>query len=160
MSEERMVASITTALERLGAPEDVEAAGEFQPRGHTGAMFAGGFIGDTLGGSLPGPGDSVATIGGAIAGAHLHDAAAGLPEWMIVGVTPTHVCGFAAAARRREAGALVFRVPRASLDVKVHGRVNVRVLELIDTATGARIELEGNRLPVTHSKDVIEALTG
>ena len=94
------------------------------------------------------------------AGARLHDAAAGLPEWMIVGVTPTHVCGFAAAARRREAGALVFRVPRASLDVKVHGRVNVRVLELIDTATGARIELEGNRLPVTHSKDVIEALTG
>jgi hypothetical protein len=30
--------------------------------------------------------------------------------------------------------------------------VNVRVLELIDSATGSRIELEGNRLPVTHSK--------
>ena len=42
--------------------------------------------------------------------------------------------------------------------MKVHQRVNVRVLELIDAATGARIELEGNRLPVTHSKDVIQAL--
>lgn len=158
MSEERMVESIETALQRLGAPEEVEAAGEFQPRGHTGSMFAGGFIGDALGGGLPGAGDSIATVGGALAGAHIHDAASGLPEWMIVGVTPTHVCGFAAARRRREAGALVFRVPRSSLEVRVHRRVNVRVLELIDPATGARIELEGNRLPVTHSKDVIDAL--
>jgi hypothetical protein len=36
--------------------------------------------------------------------------------------------------------------------------VNVRILELIDTASDARIELEGNRLPVTHSKDVIHVL--
>jgi hypothetical protein len=33
------------------------------------------------------------------------------------------------------------------------------VLGLIDDASGSRIELEGNRLPVTHSKDVIEALS-
>jgi hypothetical protein len=38
--------------------------------------------------------------------------------------------------------------------------VNVRILELIDNASGSRIELEGNRLPVTHSKDVIDALGG
>jgi hypothetical protein len=38
--------------------------------------------------------------------------------------------------------------------------VNVRVLELIDEASGSRIELEDNRLPVTHSKDVIETLAG
>jgi hypothetical protein len=31
-------------------------------------------------------------------------------------------------------------------------------LELIDDASGSSIELEGNRLPVSHSKDVIEAL--
>jgi hypothetical protein len=43
---------------------------------------------------------------------------------------------------------------------KVHQRVNVRILELIDTASGSRIELEGNRLPVTHSRDVIDALGG
>ena len=158
MSEEAMVKSIEDALVLLGVPEEVEAAGEFQPRGHTGSMFAGGLIGDTLGGGLGSIGDSVATVGGGIGGAKVHDAASGLPEWMIVGVTPTHVCGFAAAHRRRDVGALVFRVPRAQLDVKVHRRVNVRVLELIDPDTGARIELEGNRLPVTHSKDVVQAL--
>jgi hypothetical protein len=33
------------------------------------------------------------------------------------------------------------------------------VLELIHEESDSRIELEGNRLPVTHSKDVIQALT-
>jgi hypothetical protein len=33
------------------------------------------------------------------------------------------------------------------------------VLELIHHDSGSRIELEGNRLPVTHSKDVIDILT-
>jgi hypothetical protein len=77
---------------------------------------------------------------------------------MLVGVTPTHGCGVDAATRHSAAGPIVFRVPRASLEVKVHQRVNVRVLELIDTGSGSRIELEGNRIPLTHSKDVIEAL--
>jgi hypothetical protein len=36
--------------------------------------------------------------------------------------------------------------------------VNVRVLELIDNSSDSRIELEGNRLPLTHSKDVIHIL--
>jgi hypothetical protein len=38
--------------------------------------------------------------------------------------------------------------------------VNVRVLELIHDDSGSRIELEGSRLPVTHSKDVIDILAG
>ena len=33
-------------------------------------------------------------------------------------------------------------------------------VELIDTDSGSRIELEGMRLPITHSKDVIQLLTG
>ncbi len=56
--------------------------------------------------------------------------------------------------------ALVFRLPRSEVEVKVHARVNVRVLQLIDTASGSRIELEGNRIPLTHSKDVIHNLIG
>ena len=43
-------------------------------------------------------------------------------------------------------------------EAKVHQRVNVRVLELIHPESGSRIELEGNRIPLAHSKDVIEAL--
>jgi hypothetical protein len=70
------------------------------------------------------------------------------------------VYGFAGRSRREVPAELAFEVPRAGLTAKLHQRVNVRVLELIDDASGSTIELEGNRLPVTHSKDVIEALTG
>ena len=40
----------------------------------------------------------------------------------------------------------MFRIPRRDLEVKVHKRVNVRILELIETSSGARIQLEGNRI--------------
>ena len=153
-----MVETVESALRDLGVPESVLAAGQFMPRGHTGSMFAGGIVGDSLTGSLGGLADSVGTAGGALAGAHVHDASSGLPGTMLVGVTEKHVCGFAAATRHSEAGALVFRVARSGVEVKVHQRVNVRILELIDSASGSRIELEGNRIPLTHTKDVIDAL--
>jgi hypothetical protein len=44
--------------------------------------------------------------------------------------------------------------------VNVHGRVNVRVLKLIDRETGSKIELEGNRIPITHSHDLIKFIAG
>ena len=76
---------------------------------------------------------------------------------MVVGVSETTVYGF--AGNRAHPHGLVFRVPREGLEAKVHQRVNVRVLELIETNSGSRIELEGMRLPITHSKDVIQELT-
>jgi hypothetical protein len=158
MSEETMVHSVEVALQALGVSQEVVAAGQFQPRGHTGSMFAGGLIGDSLAGELGGVADSVATVGGSLAGARMHDAASGLPGSMLVGVTATHVYGFAAAHRSSPAGDLVFGMARDRLEVKVHQRVNVRVVELVDSSTGSTIQLEGNRIPLTHSKDVIDAL--
>jgi hypothetical protein len=102
----------------------------------------------------------VGTGAGALAGMRAADARSGLAPNMLVAVSETTVYGFAAPTRRSEPTALAFQVPRAGLTAKVHQRVNVRVLELIDEATGSRIELEGNRIPLTHSKDVIEALSG
>jgi hypothetical protein len=74
-----------------------------------------------------------------------------------VGVTADAVYGFAGATK---AGAPAFKISREHLKAKVHQRVDVRVLELVDEESGAKIELEGNRLPITHSKDVISELTG
>jgi hypothetical protein len=156
MSEEKMVQSVAVTLRGIGVSEEVIAAGQFQPRGHTGSMFAGGMIGDSLG--LGGAADSAATVGGALAGARIYDAASGLPDSMLVAVTATKVYGFAVAHRSSPAGALVFGVSRDKIEVKVHQRVNVRILELIDSSTGSAIQLEGNRIPLTHSKDVIDAL--
>jgi hypothetical protein len=156
MSEEKIVEVVNEALASAGIQDTVTAAGEFNPRGHSGAGFAGGWIGGDIGGTMGSLGDSIATVGGYVAGTRAHDAATGLPQRMVVGVSDTMVYGF--AGNRAHPKALAFRVPREGLEAKVHQRVNVRVLELIESESGSRIELEGNRLPVTHSKDVIDEL--
>jgi hypothetical protein len=160
MSEEKMVEVMAEALSAQGIEDSIVAVGEFYPRGHTGAGFAGGMLGGEGGGALGSLGESVGTAGGYVAGTHAHDAATGLPDKMLVGVSATTVYGFAEHTRHSAPGELVFQLPRAGLEAKVHQRVNVRVLELIDSQSGSRIELEGNRLPVTHSKDVIDELAG
>jgi len=159
MSEQTMVALVQGALGARGIEDEVVAAGQFNPRGHSGGLFVGGLVGGDAGSLLGGVADAVGTAAGSLAGMHAADAVSGLPDKMLVGVSATTVYGFAAPTRRSEPTALAFQVPRADLTAKVHQRVNVRVLELIHDATGSRIELEGNRLPVTHSEDVIKALS-
>jgi hypothetical protein len=160
MSEEKMVGLVQGALGARGIEDNVVAAGQFNPRGHTGGLFVGGLVGGDAGSLLGGVGESAGMATGSLAGMRAADAASGLPAKMLIGVSATTVYGFAAPTRHSEPTALAFQVPRSGITVKVHQRVNVRVLELIDDASGSRIELEGNRLPVTHSKDVIEALRG
>jgi hypothetical protein len=157
MSEEKIVEVVNETLAAAGIEDTVTAAGEFEPRGHSGAGFAGGLIGGDIGGAIGSAADGIGTVGGYLAGTWAHDEAAGLPERMVVGVSETMVYGF--AGNRAHPKGLVFRAPREGLEAKVHQRVNVRVLELIETESGSRIELEGMRLPITHSKDVIQELT-
>lgn len=160
MSEEGMVELVQGALDARGIDDRVASAGQFNPRGHTGGMFAGGLIGGDAGGVIGGIAEGVGVAAGSLAGGRAADAASGLPAKMLVGISDTMVYGFAAATRHSEPTALAFQLPRAGITAKVHQRINVRVLELIDNASGSRIELEGSRLPMTHSKDVIQALTG
>jgi len=158
MSEATMLELVREGVRALGIDDDVTVAGQFSPRGHTGAMFLGGLAGDEVGGRLGEVGDAIGVVGGAVAGAHAADAASGLPAEMLVGVSASSVYGFAASTRHTAPTALVFRVAREGLTVQVHQRANVRILELIHEDSGSRIELEGNRLPMTHAHDVIEAL--
>lgn len=157
MNEPEMVDAMNEALRGLGVTDEVQAVGQFQPRGHNGAMFAGGLVGEGLGAVFGGLGDLVGGVGGVLAGSGIHDRSSGLPSNMLVGVSPTHVYGFAATGRLA-IGALVFAVARSALTAKVHQRVDVRILELTEDGTGDTIELEGNRMPVTHTKDVISLL--
>ncbi len=160
MSEEQMVELVQSALAESGIKDEVVVVGQFSPRGQTGGMFAGGMVGSEAGG-LFGEAGEVAGLGvGSLAGRNAAGARSALPARMLVGVTATMVYGFAASTRHSEPTALVFQVPRAGLSVRVHLRLNVRVLELIHDDTGSRIEFEGNRLPVTNSKDVIDTLVG
>lgn len=160
MSEEQMIELAQGALGAWGVDDRIVSAGQFNPRGHTGGMFAGGLVGGDAAAAIGGMAEGVGVAAGSLAGTRAADAASGLPAKMLVAVSDTMVYGFAASTRHSEPSALAFQLPRAGITAKVHQRVNVRVLELIDNASGSRIELEGSRLPVTHSKDLIQALTG
>jgi hypothetical protein len=122
-------------------------------------MFGGGLAGGSIGEVGGSIGEAVGDVAGAAAGMRANEAASGMPQWMLVGVTADAVYGFEGRSRSKEPGAMVFKADRAGLEVKMHQRVNVRVLELIHPESGSRIELEGNRIPLAHSKDVIETLT-
>ena len=159
MSEEKMERAVQQALTREGIADEVIAAGQFNPRGQTGSIFAGGLAGGSLGEVGGSVGESVGDVAGVIGGMRANAAAHGMPEFMLVGVTADGVYGFEGRSRSKEPGAMVFKAARAGLEVKVHQRVNVRVLELIHPESNSRIELEGSRVPLTHSKDVIEALS-
>jgi hypothetical protein len=153
MNEQEMVSRAQTALGRIGVDDSVEAAAIFLPRGHFGGAFAGGLIGDEL------IGGGIGAAGGALAGMKAVDAAASTPERCMVAVTAAKVYGF--DTERGKGGRVpttaVFGVDREALEVKVHQRFNVRVLELIGH-DGAAIELEGPRLLGFHAGAVIDAL--
>jgi hypothetical protein len=158
MSEENMVGLMQAALDHHGVEDTIVAAGQFTPRGRSGAMFAGGMLGSTAGDAL---GQAAGGIGpglGMLGGAKANAESSTLPAMMLVGVSETAVYGMHARSRRQAPDRIVFAVSRKGLTAKVHQRVNVRVLELIEDATGVRIELEGSRLPITHSKDVMDVL--
>ena len=158
MSEKKMIEIVQEAMDDQGIEDQVTAVGEFLPRGSIGAGEVGGMVGGSAGdlaGNLVG---SIAGAAGFLAAMHRQQDESGLPRRMLVGVSPTAVYGFVEHTRHKEPGGLVFRAPRDKLTVKVHQRVNVRILELIEDDTNAAIELEGSRIPVTHANDVFKAL--
>jgi hypothetical protein len=159
MSEQNMIELAQAALDDNGIDDTIVAVGQFEPRGTSGSRFAGGMLGADAGGALGQTASALGLGAGMIAGARASSASTGLPRMMFICVSESMVYGMHTRSRRREPDTILFAVPRAGLTANVHQRVNVRVLELIQDDTGARIELEGNRLPITHSKDVMDVLT-
>ncbi len=157
MSSQNMIEAVNQAMAAQQIDDRVVVAGQFNPRGSTGGMFVGGLVGDSLIGGIAGLG-GVGTVGGAMAGGRVAGQLRHLPQWMLVGVSDRFVYGFEGRSRHRAPGRLVFRLPRTDLQVAVGQRVNVRTVALTSPQTQTTIELEGNRLPITHSKDVIAAL--
>jgi hypothetical protein len=59
MSEEKMVELVRDALRERGIEHEVVAAGQFNPRVHSGGLFVGGLAGGDAGSLLGGMGESV-----------------------------------------------------------------------------------------------------
>ena len=82
MSEEQMVGLVQGALAARGITDQVLAAGQFNPRGHTGGIFADGLAGSEAGGLLGEAGEAVSLDAGSVAGMRATDARSGLPASM------------------------------------------------------------------------------
>jgi hypothetical protein len=109
-----MVEAVQEALGRLGIDDQVVAAGLLFPRGHTGAMFAGGLAGGGIGEALGGMGEDVGVVAGAFGGQRASDAASGLPERMLVAVSAATVDGLDThREHEREPADLLVRLPRS-----------------------------------------------
>jgi hypothetical protein len=121
MSEAKMVGLAQDALAERGIEDEGIAAGQFNPRGHTGGPFAGGLAGAEAGSVFGGVAEDVGLAAGSLARMHAADAASGLPSKMLVAVSGTAVYGFAAASRRSAPTGLVFQVPRADLTDRRRG---------------------------------------
>lgn len=147
--------------------DDIIAAGVFQARGATLKIMAGATAGSVAGDMAGGIGDVVGIGVGSILGNRSsgHD---GVFRWLVA-VSPTSVYVFEPSAHTSSPGGqaseirrgevqLIHRFDREHLEVTVKSRVNVRVLILEDIPTGEKIELEGNRLGWSHSKEVVKAL--
>jgi hypothetical protein len=155
-----MLELVQNALQKEGLRDELIAVGQFNPRGHSGALFAGGLMGGEAGGRLGGNlGGDVGVAAGSLSGQCAADRASGLPPSILVAASAESVYGFDAPTRHSQPRAVLFKLSRRDLKTRVHQRFNVRILELTDQRTGDTKELEGNRLPVTHSGDVIKALT-
>ncbi len=156
MSVERIVEVADEALASAGIQETVSAAGEFNPTGIR-VRIRGWLDRSDVGGSMGSLADDVLTVGGSVAGTRAHEAAVGLLERIVVGVSQRWSTGFAAAAPTRRRSPCGCR--GGGLQAKVHQGVRVRVLALIDVDSGSGIELETMRLPITHLMDVWKQLT-
>ena len=82
-----MVGLVQGALAARGITDEVVAAGQFNPRGHTGGMFAGGLTGSEAGGLLGGAGEVVGQEVGSVAGIHSAGTRPGLPDSMLIGIS-------------------------------------------------------------------------
>lgn len=116
-------------------------------------------LGSSLGALTGAVGEAVGAAIGMVGGSQGAAEAHALPAMLFLAVSETMVYGMHTTSRWSEPDTLTFRIPREGLTVKVHERVAVRVLELIVEQTGARIELEGSRVPLTHARDVMDVLT-
>ena len=66
MAEKDMAKAVNAALATHGIDDTVEAVGQLQPRGTSGAMFAGGLVGGEIGGAFGDVGQAIGVGAGAL----------------------------------------------------------------------------------------------
>ncbi len=158
MNEEKL---LREAQQVVGEDDVLLAAGVFQPRGTQAGMSGGAAIG---GGLARGVAGLAAAAAGMAVGQQAARTASGsleAPRWTVLAVSTTRIYGLVGhgeglVIRPEEVFAVL---DREHITTRVHERVGVRVLEIVDGDSGAALELETARLGGWHGTDVLRELT-
>ena len=157
MNEEKLLAE---AQALVGGDDALLAAGVFQPRGTQAGMTGGAAVG---GGLAQGVAGLAATAAGIAIGQRAGNAAAHsqqVPRWTVLAVSPSRIYAFTGQGEGLAIRPvkLFAALDRARITTRVHQRIGVQVLELIDEDTGDTLELETARLGRWHGTDVLKQL--
>ncbi len=152
---------VSQAQEVVGQDDVLLAAGVFQPRGTQAGVGGGAAVG---GGLARGVAGMALTAAGIAVGGLAGQTAAGdlpTPRWTVLAVSAERIYGLTGhgegfAIRPGEVFAVL---RRDEVETRVHERVGVRVLEIIENGTGAALELETARLGGWHGTDVLRLLS-
>ncbi len=154
-------ALLSQAQEVVGQDDVLLAAGVFQPRGTQAGVSGGAAVG---GGLARGVAGMALTAAGIAVGGLAGQTAAGdlpTPRWTVLAVSANRIYGLTGhgegfAIRPGEVFAVL---RRDEVETRVHERVGVRVLEIVETASGTALELETARLGGRHGTDVLRLLS-
>ncbi|MEX1218408.1 MAG: hypothetical protein WEA11_07820 [Acidimicrobiales bacterium] len=170
MSEENVVA---IAQKAVGDTDTIIAAAWFRPRGTSGGtlvgMDAGNMASDMAGGGLTG---AVLQFAGTFIGFKKGRNSGGLvsrtddgmvihqvPYFSLIAVSEKNIYAWHVGhnATQRTAGEVLFALPRAEIEVKVHVRATVRTFEVLHASASEKWEFEGNYVG-SHVKPLLDAL--
>jgi hypothetical protein len=152
---------IDLAREATG-DSDITVAGDFQPKGMTWKVAAGGAAGSVLGDAVGGDiAQTIGTVGGMAAGRYAATSGE-LPPVIILAasrdklylMTSNNAKGIILAKHLL----LIDTLERSNLSVEMHQRVSVRTAVITDSSTGHEYKIEGKRILFHHMNDMLDAL--
>ncbi len=158
MNEQKL---LSEAQQIVGQDDVLLAAGVFQPRGTQAGMSGGAATGGGLARGVAGLALSAAGIAAGERAATTAARGLSTPRWTVLAVSADRIYGLTGhgeglAIRPGEVFAVL---SRDEVTTKVHERVGVRVVEIIENGAGAALELETARLGGWHGADVLRLLS-
>ena len=157
MNEQKL---LSEAQAVVGQDDVLLAAGVFQPRGTQAGMSGGAAVGGSLAHGVAG---MALTAAGMVAGERAGQTVASgtpTPRWTVLAVSSERIYGLTGYGEgfAIRPGAVFAVLRRDEVETTVHERVGVRVLEIVETGSGAALELETARLGGWHGADVLRLL--
>ncbi|MGA9279079.1 hypothetical protein [Ilumatobacter sp.] len=152
---------IDLAREATG-DQTITVAGDFQPKGMTWKVAAGGAAGSVLGDAVGGDvGQSIGSMAGYTAGRYAATSGE-LPPVIILAASPEKL--YLMTSNNAKGIILVKHLllidtlDRANLTVEMHQKMTVRTAIITDSSTGHEYKIEGKRILFHHMNDMLDAL--